>query len=327
MALVHADRVKETSTTTGTGTYTLAGAATGFQSFAAIGNGNTCLYCAEDGINWEVGVGTYTSAGTTLARTTVLKSSNSNNAVNWAAGTRNVFVTLAADKFTDLVDLFTTRGDLLYRDATVPARLAIGTATKFLGSDGTDPVWQGAYGKLLASGTVSAAATLDIVLTGYTAYRAIKILLTSFLPVTDAVDFYIRFSTDGGSTFNAAASDYSYGSTIGSSISSTVTSMVSSGAAQIALATDLNPAAGTSAIGNGTGEGIDVEITLYDQTNTAKWGRVTWLGTAVDSTATPANAHMIGNGARRTAQDTDAIRFLFSSGNIASGNYAAYGLA
>jgi hypothetical protein len=64
MALVVKDRVKESSTTTGTGTYTLAGAETGFQSFAAIGNGNTTYYAAAavDGSGWEVGIGTYTAS-------------------------------------------------------------------------------------------------------------------------------------------------------------------------------------------------------------------------------------------------------------------------
>ena len=62
MALVLADRVKETTTTTGTGTYTLGGAATGFESFAAVGNGNTTYYCCTDGTNFEVGIGTYTCA-------------------------------------------------------------------------------------------------------------------------------------------------------------------------------------------------------------------------------------------------------------------------
>lgn len=98
MALVHADRVKETSTTTGTGTYTLAGAVTGFQSFAAIGDTNTCYYTAEDGTDWESGIGTYTSSGTTLARTTILASSNAGSAVNWGAGTRNIFVSLSAER-------------------------------------------------------------------------------------------------------------------------------------------------------------------------------------------------------------------------------------
>lgn len=98
MALVIADRVKETTTTTGTGTVTLAGAATGFQSFAAVGNGNTTFYTIADqiGSNWEVGIGTYTSSGTTLSRDTVLASSNSGSLVNFGAGTKDVFVTYPA---------------------------------------------------------------------------------------------------------------------------------------------------------------------------------------------------------------------------------------
>ncbi|HSG63341.1 MAG TPA: hypothetical protein VLA24_18090 [Pseudomonadales bacterium] len=98
MAFVIADRVKESSTTTGTGTYTLAGAEAGFQAFSAIGNGNTTYYGATDGTSWEVGIGTYTSIGTTLTRDTILSSSNSGNPVNWAGGTRLIFGTQPADK-------------------------------------------------------------------------------------------------------------------------------------------------------------------------------------------------------------------------------------
>lgn len=98
MALVLDDRVKETSTTTGTGTYTLAGAVAGFQSFATIGNGNTTWYLATDGTDWEVGIGTYTTAGTTLARTTIISSSNADAAVNWAAGTRTLVCTMPSSK-------------------------------------------------------------------------------------------------------------------------------------------------------------------------------------------------------------------------------------
>jgi acetyltransferase-like isoleucine patch superfamily enzyme len=95
MALVLTDRVKETTTTTGTGTVTLLGASTGFQAFSAIGNGNTTYYtiAAQTGTEWEVGIGTYTLSGTTLARTTVLTSSNGGSAVNFSAGTKDVFVT------------------------------------------------------------------------------------------------------------------------------------------------------------------------------------------------------------------------------------------
>ena len=98
MALVLADRVKETTTTTGTGTYTLAGAVTGFESFGSIGNTNTTYYCCTDGTDFEVGIGTYASSGTTLARTTILQSSNSDNAVNWTSGTRTIFCTIPAEK-------------------------------------------------------------------------------------------------------------------------------------------------------------------------------------------------------------------------------------
>jgi hypothetical protein len=100
MALVLADRVKETTTTTGTGTLTLAGAATGFQSFSVIGDGNTTYYSisSPSGSEWEVGIGTYTSSGTTLARTTVLSNSSGTepSALSLSAGTKDVFVTYPA---------------------------------------------------------------------------------------------------------------------------------------------------------------------------------------------------------------------------------------
>lgn len=100
MALVLLDRVKETTTTTGTGTITLAGAAAGFQAFSAIGNGNQTYYAIVDNVagTWEVGIGTYTSSGTTLSRTTVLSSSNSGALVSFAAGVKDVFVTYPAEK-------------------------------------------------------------------------------------------------------------------------------------------------------------------------------------------------------------------------------------
>jgi len=104
MALVLADRIKETTTTTGTGTITLAGAATGYRSFATVGNGNTTYYtiAGQGTSEWEVGIGTYTSSGTTLSRTTVLASSNSGSLVNFSAGTKDVFVTYPAGKSVNL---------------------------------------------------------------------------------------------------------------------------------------------------------------------------------------------------------------------------------
>ena len=102
MALVLDDRVKETSTTTGTGTLNLSGAVSGFQTFVAgVGDGNTTYYAIvnRDEDEWETGLGTVTDASTdTLARTTVLASSNSDNAVDFSSGTKDVFVTLPASR-------------------------------------------------------------------------------------------------------------------------------------------------------------------------------------------------------------------------------------
>ena len=100
MALVVKDRVKSSTTTTGTGTITLGAAAAGFQAFSVIGNGNTTYYTIVDTVNgtWEVGIGTYTSSGTTLSRDSVLDSSNSGSLVSFAAGSKDVFVAYPAER-------------------------------------------------------------------------------------------------------------------------------------------------------------------------------------------------------------------------------------
>ena len=101
MALVVADRVKETTTSTGTGAITLGGAEPNFRTFSSVlSNADTTYYAIIDDTNlaFEVGLGTYASSGNTITRTTVLASSNSNNAVNFSAGTKDVFLTYPADK-------------------------------------------------------------------------------------------------------------------------------------------------------------------------------------------------------------------------------------
>ena len=101
MALVLNDRVKETTTTTGTGTFTLAGAVTGFETFGAgVGNSNTTYYAVTlpGSAEFEVGLGTLNSDSSTLARTTVISSSNSDNAVNFSSGTKTIFCTIPASK-------------------------------------------------------------------------------------------------------------------------------------------------------------------------------------------------------------------------------------
>lgn len=131
MALVLADRVKETTTTTGTGTVTLAGAATGFQSFSVVGNGNTTYYCiAGQGTSeWEVGVGTYTSSGTTLSRDTVFSSSNSGSKVNFSAGTKDVFVTGPAETYVQGLGGGTGVQPIVLNGTTVSVSGTIATGT------------------------------------------------------------------------------------------------------------------------------------------------------------------------------------------------------
>ena len=101
MAFVVKDRVKVTSTTTGTGTFTLGAAAVGgFQTFSVIGDGNSTYYTITDSTAsaWEVGIGTYTASGTTLSRDTVLDSSNAGALVDFAAGSKDVFVAYPAER-------------------------------------------------------------------------------------------------------------------------------------------------------------------------------------------------------------------------------------
>ena len=100
MALIVKDRVKETTTTEGTGTVTLAGASAGFRSFADIGNGNETYYCISGGSQFEVGIGTYTASGTTLSRDMVLSNSSGTQPtkINFSAGSKDVFVTYPSEK-------------------------------------------------------------------------------------------------------------------------------------------------------------------------------------------------------------------------------------
>jgi hypothetical protein len=118
MALVLNDRVLETSTSTGTGTFTLAGAASGFQTFAnGVGASNTTYYTIVNtsANEWEVGLGTLDATGAILTRTTVYKSSNSNNAVVFTAGTKNVFVTYPSTKSIN----YDASGNVAISNATV----------------------------------------------------------------------------------------------------------------------------------------------------------------------------------------------------------------
>ena len=144
MALALKDRVKETTIVVGTGAATLLGSSIGFQPFSVVGNGNTTYYCISDqfGSNWEVGIGTYSSSGNTLARTTVLASSNGGALVVFTAGVKDVFVTYPAEKG-------------VWLDASNNA-IGLGTPTAFVGTNITGT----------ASGLTAGNVTTNANLTG-----------------------------------------------------------------------------------------------------------------------------------------------------------------
>ena len=151
MALVLNDRVKETTTTTGTGAITLAGAvSSSFETFGAgVGNSNTTYYAIvhQTANEFEVGLGTLNGDSSTITRTTVISSSNSDSAVNFSSGTKDVFCTFPASKTMDMV--LTTQGDVPYASAAnTPARLALGSAGQVLqvNSGGTAPEWASSSG-------------------------------------------------------------------------------------------------------------------------------------------------------------------------------------
>lgn len=158
MALVVKNRVQESSTTTGTGAFTLAGAYLGYQRFSAVCSTNDTLYYCIEALDsngnpsgdWETGLGTY-SGTNTLTRTTVVESSNANAAVNFAAGNKRVMMAATASYLTHLTSmagLTFAQGDILYYNGTKLTNLGPGTSGQFLKTQGAgaNPVWAAAGG-------------------------------------------------------------------------------------------------------------------------------------------------------------------------------------
>ena len=161
-------------------------------------------------------------------------------------------------------------------------------------------------GVVLATGASSSVATVDIVMTSYTAYKTKRLIIHSCVPATDGTALWLRTSTDGGSNYaNGATSYSSQGAT----------------ASEIVIA-------GSSNIGSATTEGVTGTVDIYNSTSSALWTQVAPLTVWITNDATPVNSISTAinlGGAVRAAQDDDAIRLMFSSGNIASISWTLLG--
>jgi len=170
---------------------------------------------------------------------------------------------------------------------------------------------------LLASGSNTNQASLSLVLTAYTAYFGIEVELVA-RPTTDGVDLHLLFSTDGGA--NYLGSGYNFAGVI-TADSGTAVGQGNGSSARILL----NLGTANNQIGNGTTEGWFGTVKLLNQTSTAFWSRAMFQAYYISNAATPAGMSIQGGGAQEAAQDTDAIQFIMSSGNL-DYSYRIYGL-
>jgi len=167
MAFAIADRVQQTGTANTTVSFTLSGSVTGYQSFAAVGNGNTTYYTGTDTSgNWEVGLGTYSTTGPTLTRTTIISSSNSGSAVTFS-GTVTVFVTYPSEQAVLATNNPGTSGYILTSNGTgvAPTWNLKPTNLPILLNNGTTviniPVSNGSIPVLLNNGTTTINVTVS----------------------------------------------------------------------------------------------------------------------------------------------------------------------
>jgi hypothetical protein len=194
MAFVTADRVKETTTTTGTGNITLAGAVSGFRTFGSVcANGDICYYAIVGGTEWEVGQGTWSTGGT-LARSSVIASSNAGSQVDFAAGTKDVFLTAIASRTIQIDD--NGRTIVTEIKMSLSGQTVISLANPYINAVGSVNNYMQAAFQNKSAGTT---ASSDIVLTTDTGTDS-----------AEYADFGINGSGFSGANWGAAKDGYLY---------------------------------------------------------------------------------------------------------------------
>jgi hypothetical protein len=276
MALVVKDRVKETTSTTGTGTITLSGAASGYQSFSAVGDGNTTYYAIIDVENsdWEIGLGTYTASGTTLSRDTVLESSNAGSLVNFSAGTKTVFSTYPAEKsvFTD--DLPTAVSELTNDSGYITGNQSI-TLSGDVSGTGTTSISVSLAADSVGSNEIAAnsvsASELNVTGDGTS---------TQFLRSDGDGSFTWAVPTDTNTTYSAGSGLTLTGTTFSNSSPDQTVSLTGSGATSI----------------SGTYPSFTISSTDTNTTYTAGSG-LSLSGTTFSNSAPDQTVSLTGSGA------------------------------
>lgn len=328
MALLY-NLAKMTTATTGTGTITLGSAAPGFLTFAGAGvtNGQVVSYGIQDGTNSEVGIGTYTSSGTTLTRT-VTNSTNSGSPINLSG---NAFVYITARSADILNPTLTTEQTLAGKLTTVASatggagfNLPQGTAPS---SPTNGDMWTtssglfariagstvGPFGAssivLLQTLTASSSASLASTTALTSAYDMYMIVVNSIVPATNNASFRMQISTDGGSSY--ANTDYS----------------TTSGAAGFWVLS-LYGNSELTISNNAASGGISGVYFLSNVNSTSRYKTLVGIGTGYfTSTSVGSTAFdVIAGGWSGSTSAINAIQFIMSSGNIGSGTVSIYGV-
>ena len=338
MAHVINDRVKETSTSTGTGTINLDDAVSGFETFVAgIGNSNTTYYCIahQTAAEFEIGLGTVTDASPdTLARTSVLSSSNSDSAVNFSSGTKDVFCTLPASKAFALDNSgnastsgSVTGGSLIADNITIDSN-TISTTD----SNGNLNITPNGTGKLIASTTpffsnflgsftISSASALSTGALFSDTYDIYDIYLQNMIPVSNDVLLVLRLEDTSGGQLSDQVYSYYIGY-VGSRASDATQSDARSSASTTSWTISGQD---EFSVGNESDEGFSALVRLYNtRNNFPVLGRIFPNYMSVDEYFCTSYFDVLGS--TYTTTTAGGARIFFSSGYISSGVVSVYGL-